>query len=73
LDSISVEKNKRYQTKTGTVVLVDGTASERDSLVSFLKALEESKSFSAVDVPISSLTKDKNLPFSMTIFIENSK
>jgi hypothetical protein len=73
LDSISVEKNKRYQTKTGTVVLVGGTASERDSLVSFLKALEESKSFSAVDVPISSLTKDKNLPFSMTIFIENSK
>lgn len=73
LDSLSIERNKKYQSKTGTIILVGGTASERDLLVSFLKALEESGSFSSVDVPISSLTKEKNLPFSMTIFIENTK
>jgi hypothetical protein len=71
LNSVSFSKNQNYNDKTGTVILVSGMAIDRDSLVSFSTLLKESGLFSSVEVPVSSLTKDKNLPFSINIFIEN--
>jgi len=71
LNSISFSREQDYKEKRGTVILVSGTAYDRNSLVSFSNILKESNSFSSVDVPVSSLTKDRNLPFSMNIFIEN--
>jgi len=71
LNSISFTKNQNYKGKNGDIILISGTATDRDSLVSFSSLLEESGSFSSVEVPVSSLTRDKNLPFSMNIFIEN--
>jgi hypothetical protein len=71
LNSMSFSKNQNYKEKNGTVILVSGIAASRDSLVSFSALLEKTNLFSTVDVPVSSLTKDKNLPFSMNIFIEN--
>ena len=73
LNTISFSRNKSYKSKNGVVILVSGTALDRDSLVSFSTLLKESNLFSAVEVPVSSLTKDKNLPFSMNIFIEVKK
>jgi hypothetical protein len=71
LNSVSFAKNQNYKDKDGTVVMVSGIASDRDSLVSFASSLRESGLFSDVEVPVSSLTKGRNLPFSMNIFIGN--
>lgn len=73
IDSISFSKNKEYKEKTGTYILISGVASDRDSLVSFSKQLKESNFFSSVDIPVSSLTKEINLPFLVNLFIENKK
>ncbi|OHA86889.1 MAG: hypothetical protein A3A96_02890 [Candidatus Zambryskibacteria bacterium RIFCSPLOWO2_01_FULL_39_39] len=71
LNSISLSKNQTSKEKGSTTVLISGVASNRDSLVTFSTLLKESKLFADVLVPVSSLTKDKNLPFSMNISIEN--
>ena len=71
LNSISFSRNQAYNGQNGIAILVSGVAVDRDSLVSFTQLLKDSNSFSAVDVPVSSLAKDKNLPFSVNIFIKN--
>lgn len=71
INTFSFRRNALYNEKRGTVITVSGVAADRDSLVQFSTSLKSSKSFSVVDVPISSLTKDKNLPFSMNLFIAN--
>jgi len=71
IDSITFSRNEAYKEKNGILVLVSGTSVDRNSLISFSNSLEQSKDFTFVDVPVSSLTKDKNLPFSINIFIEN--
>jgi len=53
-------------TSTATLNLV-GVGGTRDSLVSFVKSLEEVSFFSGVDLPISNLAKDKNIEFSINI------
>ena|SRR3989344_8765429 len=70
LKSIVFSRSKNYKEKIGTIIYISGTAADRDSLVSFSKLLSESNLFSAVDMPVSNLTKGKNLPFSVNIFIE---
>lgn len=71
IDSITFSRNEIYKEKNGILIFISGTSGDRSSLVSFSNLLEESKEFSLVDVPVSSLTKDKNLPFSINVFIEN--
>lgn len=71
LDSVSFSRNQPYGEKNGILVLVSGIAGSRESLTSFSALLRKTNYFSLVDVPVSSLTKDKNLPFSINIFIEN--
>lgn len=46
-------------------IILKGTSDTRDSLVNFVKSLEESELLSEVDLPISNLTKDKNIEFSL--------
>lgn len=70
VNSIYFSKSQNYKGKIGTVILISGLANDRESLVLFSKLLEESKMFSTVEVPVSNLTKEKNLPFSVNIFIE---
>ena len=70
LNSIVFSKNLGEKGKKGTTIVISGTATDRDALVSFGATLRESKSFTTVEVPVSSLAKDKDLPFSMNIFIE---
>lgn len=73
LNSISFSKNKEYKEKNGTHILISGNATNRDSLISFSTKLKESNYFSLVDIPVSSFTKEKDLPFSLNLFIENKK
>lgn len=69
LGSVVFNRNHGEKGKKGVTIVISGTAADRDSLVSFGTALKSSDSFSAVEVPVSSLTKEKNLPFSINIFI----
>lgn len=67
VNSISIGR----KSKKGITIVVSGIASDREALVSFASDLKSSNKFGSVDVPVSSLTRDKDLPFSITIFIEN--
>jgi len=71
LDSISFSREQSREGKSGVIILISGIAADRNSLISFSTFLKESNSFSSVEMPVSSLTRDKDLPFSMNIFIEN--
>lgn len=73
INSISFEKDQNYKGKRGITILISGIADIRDGLISFTEALEKSNLFSLVEVPVSSLTKNRDLPFSVNIFIENQK
>lgn len=67
-NSINIEE-LMYETsdKKLAKVTIRGTSDTRDSLVNFVKKLEESDILSEVDLPISNLTKDKNIDFSLLI------
>jgi hypothetical protein len=71
IHSISLSKNQSYDGKTGEAIVVSGVASSRESLVLFSNSLKASSLFADVVVPVSSLTKNKDLPFSISIFIKN--
>lgn len=70
VDSISFVRNQGEKDKKGINIVLIGIASDRDALVSFGATLKTSKLFSVVDIPVSNLTKEKDLPFSVNIFIE---
>ncbi len=73
LNSISFSRNQDYKEKNGIHILISGLALDRSSLVAFSTFLKDSNLFTLVDVPVSSLTKEKDLPFSIVLFIENQK
>lgn len=73
IDSLSFIRGETFNRKPGTKIAVSGVATNRDALVSFANSLKSSGSFSSVEVPVSSLTKDKDLPFSINIFINDQK
>lgn len=71
---ISINSLSSITVKDGNKTRIDGInisgiAKDRKSLLDFSKLLEEEKFFSSVSVPVSSLTKDTNLPFSIDITI----
>lgn len=67
-NSIKIEEFL-YVTSDGksAKITLKGMSDTRDSLVGFVKDLEESDILSEVDLPISNLTKDKNIDFSLSI------
>lgn len=73
IDSVLFFRNQVRGEKSGSAISLSGVAATRDSLVSFSNLLKGSASFSIVDTPVSSLAKDRNLPFSINIFIEKRK
>lgn len=72
LKSLSFSRSQNFEDKIGTLISVSGQAANRDSLISFSNSLRSLGLFSAVEVPVSSLTKDRDLPFSIDIFIEQN-
>ncbi len=54
--------------KTASIAL-SGISATREALVSFSKNLQNSGVFKSVDLPVSSLTKDSNLEFSINIIL----
>jgi hypothetical protein len=60
-------------TEAEVLMVVSGIAERRDSLISFQSALRDSGKFQSVDVPVSSLAKDRDLPFSINLKISREK
>lgn len=73
VDSISFMRNQKHENKEGIKILISGIAETRESLLSFGNLLKNSKKFYSVDIPVSSFTKEKDLPFTISVFIENKK
>lgn len=48
-------------------ISISGKAATRDALVSFSKSLQGEPSFGSVNLPVSSLAKSKDIPFSISI------
>ena len=71
IHSISFIRSQTYKGKVGTVIQLSGSSLDREALVSFSTILKDSKQFTSVDMPVSNLTKEKDLPFSVTLFISN--
>ena len=53
-------------------IQVSGVATDRQSLAAFRDRLLREATFSAVDLPIANLAKDRDIPFSITITVDNS-
>lgn len=66
LNGLSYEKTAD---KTGFFVRVNGEASDRKSLLNFVKALQDDGGWKEVKVPVSDFAKGKNLEFSLEITI----
>ena len=55
--------------KNTATMSIGGISQTRESLVSFVKSLNESGIFESVDSPISNFTKEKNIDFLITLAI----
>lgn len=62
IQSISLKRGG----ENGTIT-IGGVASSRDTLVAFSKRLESKPLFSHTDLPVGSFTKNKNIPFTISI------
>lgn len=52
-------------------ISVRGRALTRESLVSFVRSIEDSNIFKEVDLPVSNLAKDRNIDFTVNLYFEN--
>lgn len=68
--AISFLRDKEIDSRRGTHISVSGIATSRSSLAAFESALSASNNFTSVTLPVSSLTRDKDLPFTLDIFIK---
>ncbi len=50
-------------------IQVQGTATTRETLVSFKRAVENTDLFEAANIPIADLARDVNLPFTLTVTV----
>ena len=82
IDEIEKSKNANILlfnfsvTRTGTIftsITISGTASSRATLSAFKEALDSNILFEKVELPLSSLAKDKDIPFTITITPDKTK
>lgn len=66
-------RRQAEKSKKGVNINVSGVAKTREALVSFREALIRSEYFESVDMPVGSLTKEKDLPFSISVTIRDEK
>lgn len=62
IDALSIRRNKETES-----ISITGVAPSRDALVAFSKRLQGEPSFTKVNLPVGSLTRSKDVPFSITI------
>lgn len=61
----------RFIDKSDTTISIGGVSDTREALVAFVKKLESSETFDAVDLPVSHFAKDKNIGFSLTLKVSH--
>jgi hypothetical protein len=54
-------------------ILITGTAENRQTLAAFRDNLVAEEVISSVDLPLSNLAKDRDIPFEVTVTIDNTK
>lgn len=54
-------------------IAISGKAATRKSLITFAENLRGFKEFSDVDVPVSNLTKEKDIPFSINLLVKHEQ
>lgn len=54
----------------GQKIIISGVSEDRKSLIDYSQFLKSNPLFVAVDVPVSSFTRERNLPFTMSITIK---
>ena len=67
---LSIRINEIFYTlddQSAATITLAGVSSTREALVSFVKKLEDSGSFQAVNLPVSNFRKDKNIDFSISM------
>ena len=69
----TVTMNRDPKTKNIEQVQISGDASTREALAAFRNALEAHERFASAELPLSNLAKDKDVPFNITIVIDNSE
>lgn len=67
IDSIMYSLQKEDE---GNKIVISGLSLDRKSLIDYSQALKSNPLFTNVDVPVSSLTKERNLPFTINITIK---
>jgi hypothetical protein len=68
LNSFIIE-NMNSPEETGVKIQLSGTAATRAGLSSFIERLKASNIFTGVDAPLSLFTKDKDIPFTITLIV----
>ncbi len=67
VDSIMYSRPKEDE---GEKIVISGVSMDRKSLIDYSQLLKTNPAFVSVDVPVSSLTKGRNLPFTLSITIK---
>lgn len=75
LESVALKRQseKSKQANPSIVVSIAGVSKTREALVGFSESLNKSEDFESVEVPVGSLTREKDLPFSMNITVVPTK
>lgn len=68
--SFNYMANKAYD---GGTIRVEGKADTREALRAFKMKLDEDKTFTKVDLPVSSFTKEKDIPFAISLDVSFKK
>jgi hypothetical protein len=71
LNSIKFAREGKYKDQQGAWFMISGFSQNRDSLLNFVNELKKSGNFSIVEVPVSDLTKETNLNFTMNLVYSN--
>jgi len=69
-EHIKIKSFSYLNESTGINVFVRGTADSREALTTFSRSIESEASFKNVDLPVSSLTRDKDLDFSISFSVQ---
>jgi hypothetical protein len=66
----SIQITKQIENKK---IDIAGNSSNREALIDFVKTLENNESIEGVNFPVESLTKNTDVPFSLSFIIKNEK
>lgn len=70
IDSFSFKRDGNYNENIGVLMEISGFSLKRDLLIKFTNDLRSSGRFSLVEVPVTDLTKDTNLNFSIKLMFK---